>query len=49
MVLEVARKCVSLQHKMFEEKWDIFDSQSENTSDCDETGRNHLLLILFYK
>ena len=38
MVLEAAKECVSLQHQMFEENWDIFDSQSETTSDSDETG-----------
>ena len=38
MVLEVAKERVFLKHQMFEEKWDIFDSQGENTSDCDETG-----------
>ena len=39
MVLEAANECVSqLQHQMFEENWDIFDSQSETTSDSDETG-----------
>ena len=35
MVLEVAKQIVSLQHQMFERKWDIFDSPSENTSDWD--------------
>ena len=38
MVLETAEERVSLQHQMFEENWDIFDSQSEYTSDSDESG-----------
>ncbi|KAL9960500.1 hypothetical protein ACROYT_G033968 [Oculina patagonica] len=38
MVLEAAKECVFLQHQMFEENWEKFDSQSETTSDSDGTG-----------
>ena len=34
-LLELLQKKVSLQHQMFEENWDIFDNQSENTSDSE--------------
>ena len=37
-VLEAAKE-YSVQHQMFEEKLDVFNNQSENTSDYDETDR----------
>ena len=37
MVLEAAKERVSVQHQIFEENWDTFDSQSENASDCYES------------
>ncbi|KAL9953145.1 hypothetical protein ACROYT_G040512 [Oculina patagonica] len=37
MVLEAAKECVFLQHQMFEENWEKFDSQSETTLDSDGT------------
>ncbi|KAL9959118.1 hypothetical protein ACROYT_G036203 [Oculina patagonica] len=37
MVLEAAKECVFLQHQMFVENWEKFDSQSETTLDSDGT------------
>lgn len=37
MVSKTAEECVTL-HQMFEERWDIFDSHSQTSSNSEETG-----------
>ena len=42
MVLEAAEERVSLQHQMFEENWDVFDSQAVT-----HILTNHQMRIIF--